>query len=364
MTGDILMATVEKLYNLSTKSSPVGNRIIRFIGSDESVDRDGDMISIDGWDISSYMKNPVVLFGHDSHALPIAKTISVTADKRARQLLFDIQFPTIEEISTNPATPSDHALKVDAIYNMAKAGILNTVSVGFRGIEYDATSTGRAYKRQELMEISIVPIPANPNAVAILRAAGATDTVIKGVTIMADKNVDLDGNPSISDIIRAIHKAINPTPGPNTIYKYVEDLYPVDFPSGRAIISEGSGKIFQRDYTYSKAGAVVSTDGKEVTQAYAAKGITKSYMGIKSNKRLSKESRSYLEERVAAMEKACGELRKFMADDDAEEGEPDDKGAGNPAVGEEIGTDVDEQQPEKDYVIDIVEKDSAESDKK
>ena len=84
----------------------------------------------------------------------------------------------------------------------------------------------------------------------------------------------------------------------------------------------------------------------------------------KGNKRISRESRSYLEERVAAMEKACGELRKFMADDDAEEGEPDDKGAGNPAVNEEIGTNVNKPQPEKNYVIEIVEKDSAKSDTK
>ncbi len=257
---------------ISTKSAALAGRVIRFIGSDESIDRDGDTISIDGWDVSAYMKNPIVLFGHDYYNLPIGKTISVTADKRARQLLFDISFPTIEELSSNPATPSEHALKVDAIYNMAKAGILNTVSVGFRGIDYEPTATGRAYKRQELMEISIVPVPANPNAVAILRAAGASETVIKGVTM--------------------------PEP------------------------------------------------------------ITET----KANKRLSKESQSYIAERVAALDKACQELKAFIADEPEAEPEADDK-VGNPTVGEEIGADANEQQPAKEYVIEIVEKASTTSDK-
>jgi len=265
------MAATVKSINLSMKSAPVQGRIIRFIGSDESIDRDGDTISIDGWDVGNYMKNPVVLFGHDPNSLPVATTISLTADKRTRQLLFDIKFPTIEELATNPKTPSEHALKVDAIYNMAKAGILNTVSVGFRGIDYDQTATGRAYKRQELMEISIVPIPANPNAVAILRAAGASDLVIKGVTTMPE-------------------------------------------------------------------------------------AVTK------GNRKLSKESLAYLKERVDALDKACTDLKTFIAED-PEEGEPDEK-AGAPVVGEEVGTDVDKPQPEKMYVIDIVEKDSAASSEK
>lgn len=239
----------------------LNERVIRFIGSDESVDRDGDTISIDGWDVSSYMKNPIVLYGHDYYALPIARAIAVTVDKRMRNLMFDVKFPTIEELTTNPATPSEHALRVDAIYNMAKAGILNTVSVGFRGTEYEATATGRAYKKQELMELSIVPIPSNPNAVAVMRAANIADTIMKGVFAVT----------------------------------------------------------------------------------------------VKGNKKLSKESRAFLSERISALDKACKELAAFIADDpeDAEEGEADGK-AGEPNVGNETGTDVNAQQPEKMYALELV----------
>ena len=77
----------------------------------------------------------------------------------------------------------------------------------------------------------------------------------------------------------------------------------------------------------------------------------------KANRKLSKESQGYIAERVLAMCKACEELKAFIADEPEEEGEPDDKGAGKPAVGEEVGTDVNKPQPEKQY-IEIVEKDS------
>ena len=139
------------------------------------------------------MKNPVVLFGHDSFDLPIAKTISVVADTKASALMFDIYFPTVEELATDPSMPSAHALRVDAIYNMAKGGILNAVSVGFRGLEWEQTPTGRAYTKQELMEISIVPIPANPNALAVMRAAGVDDVIMKGVLMPDMKTVEKAG---------------------------------------------------------------------------------------------------------------------------------------------------------------------------
>lgn len=250
-----------KTRDIPAVSKAMNGRTIRFIGSDESIDRDGDTISIDGWDVSNYMKNPVVLYGHDYSGLPVGRA-TVTIDKRTRQLLFDVKFPAIEELSSNPDTPSDHALKVDAIYNMARAGILNTVSVGFRGLEYDATATGRAYKQQELMEVSIVPVPANPNAIAILRAAGAIESVIKGVTMTVEK----------------------------------------------------------------------------------------------SGKRLSKESREVLKACHKAIADAVESLKVFIGDDD-EPGEEDDK-TGNPNVGQETGTDENKPQPKKQYVLEIVEKDS------
>ena len=57
------------------------------------------------------------------------------ADPREKKLSFKLYFPTIEELSSNPKIPSEHALFVDTIYNMYKNGFLNASSVGFRGLK-------------------------------------------------------------------------------------------------------------------------------------------------------------------------------------------------------------------------------------
>ena len=48
-------------------------RIVRFVFSDNSIDRVGDTISVSGWDLSSYKRNPTVLFAHDSSAPPVGR---------------------------------------------------------------------------------------------------------------------------------------------------------------------------------------------------------------------------------------------------------------------------------------------------
>jgi len=174
---------MNELRTLTVKAATQGERIIRFIASDESLDRDGDIVTATGWKLDNYLKNPVVLYGHDYSELPVGKAENVVIDTAARQLVIDVKFPTVEELSTGE--PSEHALFVDSVYNLAKLGLLNAVSVGFRGIKVDPITdeaghyTGRHFIEQELMELSIVPVPANANAVAIMRGAKVDETIIK-----------------------------------------------------------------------------------------------------------------------------------------------------------------------------------------
>lgn len=175
---------MNELRTLTVKAASTGDRIIRFIASDESMDRDGDIVTTTGWKLDNYLKNPVVLYGHEYDELPVGKAESVIIDSTAKQLIIDVKFPSIDEISPG-GTPSEHALFVDSVYNLAKLGLLNAVSVGFRGIKIEpiispeGNYTGRHFLEQELMELSIVPVPANANAVAIMRGAKVDETVIK-----------------------------------------------------------------------------------------------------------------------------------------------------------------------------------------
>lgn len=184
-----------KIVGTVKQMGPEESRVLRFVGSTETPDRSDDVISVTGWDVASYLKNPVLLWAHDYTSPPIGKAQSVYIDERSKSLVFDIKFPSIEEIS-NADNPSEHALFVDTIYKMYKAGILNAVSVGFRGIEYGPRtdqadkpvySRGIKFDKQELLELSAVPVPANPEALVTARSISGIST--KGIDMVFEKSV-------------------------------------------------------------------------------------------------------------------------------------------------------------------------------
>jgi hypothetical protein len=165
--------------------SELGPRMLRFIGSDETTDRSGDIVDLNGWKLENYQKNPVVLWAHDSCRPPVGKTRAVRVNQREKRLEFDVYFPTMEEISTDKSNPSDHAKFVDTIYNLYKGGYLAAVSVGFKSLSASPTGEGYGlrFSGQELLELSLVPVPANANALAVIKSMGVETKPEKGDTM-------------------------------------------------------------------------------------------------------------------------------------------------------------------------------------
>jgi HK97 family phage major capsid protein/HK97 family phage prohead protease len=156
-------------YRLAPAFEPVvqeASRTVSFIFSDGSVDRMGDTIAASGWVLTNFNDNPIAIFGHDAgtveNVMGRAKNVRVVGSR----LLGDIEFMAGE---INP--------RAEAVFQMVKAGFLKSVSVGFQPIEWTRSTDpkrpqGVDFKKQELLEISIVPIPANPNALVQAKAAG------------------------------------------------------------------------------------------------------------------------------------------------------------------------------------------------
>ena len=68
--------------------------------------------------------------------------------------------------------PAGTSERIDEIRKLVEAGILRAVSVGFLPVELRATTKtepGELYVKQELIETSLVSVPANPNALAIAK---------------------------------------------------------------------------------------------------------------------------------------------------------------------------------------------------
>jgi len=98
-------------------------RTIRFCFSDGSVDRAGDTIDQDGWELERFRRNPSALWAHDSSAPPIgrASNVAVTGSR----LMGDIEFASAETYEF-----------ADTIYRLVSGGFIRAVSVGFRPLEY------------------------------------------------------------------------------------------------------------------------------------------------------------------------------------------------------------------------------------
>src|SRR6266436_4639676 len=125
---------------------------MEFILSDATPDRYDDVIEPDGWDLKNFNKNPIALFNHNSD-FPIGRWESLRVKDGGLR----------GHLRMAPEGTSD---RHDEIRRLIDAGILKAVSVGFRPIESasreDSKYGGMRYIRSELVETSLVSVPANP----------------------------------------------------------------------------------------------------------------------------------------------------------------------------------------------------------
>jgi HK97 family phage prohead protease len=113
-------------------------------------DRQGEIIDQNGWDLTNYKNNPVVLWGHDYWSLPIGICDSIEM----------VNGKLVAKGRFAPAEANPFAQQVRKLYDLK---IVRTTSVGFIPSE----QTGNTITRAELLEFSFVPVPANPYALSL-----------------------------------------------------------------------------------------------------------------------------------------------------------------------------------------------------
>jgi HK97 family phage prohead protease len=151
------------------KAAPGGGDGMEFVLSDATVDRYGDSIEARGWDLSSFKKNPIALFGH-SHDYPIGRwsDLRVEGGKLVGKL--------------NLAARGTSA-RIDELIGLVEQGILRAVSVGFlpkssEPIDPKKPYAGQRYLEQELLETSLVSVPANPAALAVAKSLNVSPEIL------------------------------------------------------------------------------------------------------------------------------------------------------------------------------------------
>ena len=133
--------------------------------SDETLDRYGEIITASGWRLDNYRKNPVIQNAHQYGDIMFTIGRALRTEVVGSELIQRWQFA----VDVNPVAR--------IAYGLYRGGFLNTASVGFIPLRWEdgnaKTVWRRRYLEQELLEVSAVGIPANPNALMLALNAGA-----------------------------------------------------------------------------------------------------------------------------------------------------------------------------------------------
>lgn len=147
-TKEIAEILEKQLSEVDAKAIDEGG-MFRVVATDETKDRDGDIITLDWWEVENYLKNPVILANHYySIENIIGKATKIYA--KDNQIIVEGIFS-----KSNPL-----GVLAQRLY---EEWMLKTVSVWFIGKERD----GEKITKKELLELSFVAVPANPSAVSL-----------------------------------------------------------------------------------------------------------------------------------------------------------------------------------------------------
>ena len=145
------------IYRTNTEGATVvdnDQRIIDAVITTTATDRDGDVIETKGIEINNFLKNPVVLFAHDTNQLPVGKVVSL--EKGATSVSARIQF-------------ADTAMGKE-LFSLYSGGYMKGWSVGFIPKAWKEIGKkggkGKLFSEVELFELSAVPVPSNPEALS------------------------------------------------------------------------------------------------------------------------------------------------------------------------------------------------------
>lgn len=169
------------------KVTDLGDRTLRFVISDESMDRDKEVVKASGWKFDNYLKAPVVLAHHNYAGDSVARTLALKINSK-KETIADVKFPEKETSKEG-----------DFYYRMYKEGFMFATSVGFQP-EYDKITFGdvdkgepyATYNGQELLEFSLVSVPSNPNALIKSMKKGAKEGRISKCDVAFYENLVKD----------------------------------------------------------------------------------------------------------------------------------------------------------------------------
>lgn len=154
-------------------------RTARFVMTSQAVDRYGDVVVTAGGDLTEFLRNPVAPAFHDTYrSFPVGRWEQVEKVLNARP-------PRMEGTLRLMAADAPDE-RVNQVAYAIENGFLKACSIGFRitgDVEFildddERWTGGFRFNEWELLECSVVPIPANPKALAKSFGLGYVEQVL------------------------------------------------------------------------------------------------------------------------------------------------------------------------------------------
>jgi HK97 family phage prohead protease/HK97 family phage major capsid protein len=184
-------------FSIKAATDNPGQIYIEGYASTTDVDRQGDVVPSSVWEkgMTNYLKNPIILAYHD-HSNPIGRMTEHKTDGKGLWIK--------ARIST--------AAKQ---FQLIKDGILTAFSIGFRVLDAEYNSAAEVFliKELELVEISVVSVPANQNTVFDLsKAFDSADDYKRYKEQFATQDQSAKGLEKVTESDRDIKKEWNMNP--------------------------------------------------------------------------------------------------------------------------------------------------------
>jgi len=278
------------------------------IASTASVDRQGDSIDQSGWDLTNFNQNPVLLWAHDYSELPIGRVTEIGVVDGALKAKFEFA----------PAEGNPKAAQIQKLY---EGGFVNASSVGLIPKERN----GHIITRAELLELSLVPVPANQEALRMAVSNKSIDVSL------VEKDFE-KGAVSTEVSMRETYE--EKWENCDKVMDIVSSLYSVYFDEATPV--EDFNKLVLETAGLLTALANDTTSDNEEEKGAVAKSISPENLVkfieatvAKSGKKLSKKTVQTIDASISAMQDGIKHLENLKSENDqvdstsevAEEGE-------------------------------------------
>jgi len=147
-----------KTFEIKQDKVDTDNRTFKAVLTSEVIDKDGEIVKIDGISTKSFKKNAIVLWSHDPFS-PIGKCLSFR--KSGNSLVAETQLAKDDPLANR-------------IWNLVKQDIIKGISIGFaikdaryptkKDLQDFGKSLRRVINKSEIFEYSLVSLPCNEDA--------------------------------------------------------------------------------------------------------------------------------------------------------------------------------------------------------